>query len=110
MTEQLALIPEAPPAPRPLTDRQQYALAVVERAGIDGIHTDELGAALCERNGKHPAGDRCRWCGKAGREVLLALKDRELVRYRAKLKAWVAIRAADQPLSGMLPDDQPIPF
>lgn len=95
MTEQLALI-DVPAAPA-LTDRQQHALDAITAAGADGIHSDELGALLCERNGKHSAGDRCQWCTKNGLGVLNRLRELGLVRYRSKLKAWTATGTPDPP-------------
>lgn len=102
MTEQLALIETPAPPAKPLTDRQQFALELVERRGVDGIHADEVGAALCERNGRHSADDRCRFDGSSGNEVLKALRGRDLVRYRrgsnGKPGYWQATTAnAQQP-------------
>lgn len=109
--EQLALIETGPR----LTDRQRYALDELERADVDGLQTDELGALLHARNGKHSAEDRCVWCGKDGRGVLEALRAKELVRYRSRLKVWQASscgpdRENGGPVRGMLRDDEELPF
>lgn len=94
MTEQATLFEVEPSLPK-LRDRQQYALDEISAAGAEGIHTDELGALLCQRNGRHPAGDRCTWCSKNGLDVLNRLRELGLVRYQAKLKAWTATGIPD---------------
>jgi hypothetical protein len=111
VTEQLALLEVETPAPN-LTARQAFALHELENAGTDGLTTDELGALLCQRNGKHDAGTRCRFDGKNGRALLLRLRELELARYRAKAKVWTVTSPIDtspRP-SGMLSDDEAIPF
>lgn len=97
MTEQLTInggtVPlRAPGGPKPLTARQQHALDVLTRAGHGGLTSDEVGAALCELRGKHPAGDRCVWCSSNGRGVLVALRKRKLVKQRRDgTGTWVAL-------------------
>lgn len=112
MSDQLALIE---PPPKPLPDRQQYALEEIGRAGHDGLSSDAIGALLHERRGKHHRDDRCRWCAKEGRQVALALDAKELVRYRGRLKVWQlrdlpADARAATPHPAMLANDQPLPF
>lgn len=102
MTEQATLLeapPPTDPAEKELTEKQQFILDQVTAAGPDGLHTDECGALWCERRGKHSAQDRCEWDGKAW-SVLVALRKRGLVKYRGKLKDWIAfdtpVTAADE--------------
>jgi hypothetical protein len=94
---QLTLFDEHPR----LTDRQAYALDLTRAAGPEGLPADELGALLCEIRGRHPAGGRCEWDAQNGLHVLRALREKGLVRYRAKMKAWVA--------TGDLPDPEESP-
>jgi hypothetical protein len=79
--EQLALLEQPPAAPK-LTDRQAFVLELVTQAGADGVHADEVGAALDARRGKHPRDVRCQWCGRNGQQMLESLKKKGLVRYR----------------------------
>lgn len=118
---QLALVdvPAAPrpePKPRPLTDRQETILTAVAHTGHAGLTTDECGAlahGLKEGKWAHGPDDRCLYCSKDGRAILLALHARGLVRYRAgKLKIW---QLADLPAAeddGVLPSGMTdeIPF
>lgn len=113
MSEQLALIETGPK----LTSRQRFALDAVTRAGEEGLTGDELGAALHEWKHVHHSGDRCRWCGKDGRAVMVALNEKGLVRYRARLKVWQAVELPAVPAagsrSGPPPDHAgagPVPF
>lgn len=75
--------------PRPLTDRQASALELLQRAGSDGLRADELGAALCERNGRHAAGDRCEYDKANGLGVLRALRTKGVARARRD-RTWRA--------------------
>lgn len=52
-----------------LTDRQQAALDAITAAGYDGLHTDELGAAVHAWQGKHPADETCAFCPSVGNEL-----------------------------------------
>lgn len=99
MSDQLALVdvpvvekPKPAPKVRPLSDRQEAVLVAVAHAGHDGLSTDECGAiahGLKEGRWAHGPDDRCLYCGRDGRAILLALHARGLVRYRAgKLKVW----------------------
>ena len=98
MSEQLALIAQ-PPAPPKLTPRQQRALELVTQAGADGIHADELGAALHAEYRKHTVEARCMWCGQTGQSILKALKAKGLVRYRRgnaqRAGYWQAVDAQE---------------
>lgn len=94
MSEQLPLI-EMPALPR-LTGRQELALAALEHARDDGLTADEVGAILHASRSVHGTDERCVWCGSSGREVLLALKAKGLVRYRGRLKVWQACAAAQE--------------
>lgn len=111
VTEQLQLVPTGPK----LTERQQFALELVEAAGRNGIHADELGAILHEERGKHPRDSRCQWDGANGKSILDALKKKGLVRYVRSRNGlpgfWRAESAsAAPPARGMLQDTEPIPF
>lgn len=112
MTEQLVLIP--PPAPR-LTDKQQALLDAVTQAGSEGLDAAEGGAVLHalkeESRWAHTRQERCVYCGRDGNQYLRRLRVLGHVRYAGKLKVWVAVGVeAAEPVSGMLRDDQPIPF
>lgn len=78
---QLALV-DVQPEPPKLTDRQQQIFDAVVRAGVDGLLAEEAGAIDCERRGRHTRDERCMWDGANGKELLEALKAKELVRYR----------------------------
>lgn len=114
--QQLALI-DTPTVPK-LTVRQQRVLELVRQAGPDGVHADEIGAALHEeREGRwqHSRDDRCLYCASTGKEVLGALKKKGLVRYRRARSGmpgyWQAVDATDtRPLTGMLAATEPLPF
>lgn len=102
MSEQLALI-ETPPK---LTDRQRFALELVQRAGASGIHAEEVGAAWCAEKGKHPAEARCQWCGSNGQAVLEELKRKDLVRYvrgRNGLPGFWRVVTAAEPRATRVP-------
>lgn len=71
-----------------LTERQRSALEVVGR--LQPVAADEIGAALCERRGKHPADQRCDWDAQSGREVLRALQRKGLVT-RKRDAGWVLV-------------------
>ena len=77
MTHQLALVPPEPPK---LTPRQQAAFDYIR--DHDGVPADELGAHWHELRGKHPVGDRCRWCEGEGKSIVRTRALRELVTYR----------------------------
>jgi hypothetical protein len=109
MTDPLQLFNQ--PATPTLTDRQQHALNTIQTAGQDGIHADELGAALHQLRGTHKAGARCLYCGQEGVQMTRRLRDLGLVRYRAKLKTWVAVETAgDEPIPADHVGDGPVPF
>lgn len=112
MTGQLTLI-EVPAVPS-LTPRQTRALELVRTAGVDGIHADELGAALHAEYRKHGADRRCRFCGKTGQDILGALKRKGLVRYRRGKGGlagfWQATDAPERAPRGMLADSEALPF
>lgn len=108
MSEQLALI-EAPPK---LTDRQQFALELVQRAGTDGVHAEEIGAAWHAHHGKHDADARCMYDGSNGKQVLNELKRKGLVRYRrgnaSRPGFWLAVGARDvRPVPPGMSDEIP---
>lgn len=67
MTEPLF---DLPPEPRPLTDRQRWIYGLIVAAGEEGITSDELGAHMHERWGKHSAGERCEFCSRDGSHAL----------------------------------------
>jgi hypothetical protein len=112
---QLALV-DVPVVPS-LTPRQQRALEVVQAAGVDGIHADELGAALHAEYRKHALEARCMWCGATGQSILKALKAKGLVRYRRgnreRAGFWIHVdapQAAVVASPGMLGPDEALPF
>lgn len=118
MTDQLQLVDVA--AVPKLTVRQARALELLTAAGHDGLHADELGARMHEEKNDrwaHPRDQRCVYCGQTGTELLHALRNKGLATYRRAKNsipgAWIANAApegaAPRP-SGMLADDQELPF
>lgn len=81
------------PQPARLTDRQAFVLELLQRAGADGLLADEVGAALCERKGRHPAGRRCDFDKANGLGVLRALWTKGVARSRRD-GTWLATVAA----------------
>jgi hypothetical protein len=69
---------DAGPPDGNLTDRQRLVLGWVR--SMPGLTADEAGALLHQHAGKHGAGERCEWCTSTGREVLKALRKRDLAR------------------------------
>lgn len=67
--------------PPTLTERQQFVLDEIRRSE-DGLHTDEIGALLHERSGKHPSSARCDWCATDGNRMLRELRKKRLVTRR----------------------------
>lgn len=88
-----------------LTDRQQFVLDALRRHQEDGLSSDEVGALLCERKGRHDAGVRCDWDSSNGHSVLNALRKKGLAR-RRRGGTWVALRA-EEPQAGVPADGGP---
>lgn len=86
MTSQPLHLFALPPATK-LTGRQQTALDAITAAGYDGLHTDEVGAAVHAWQGKHSADERCEWCGSVGQELGSRLRDLEWVQQRRRKAA-----------------------
>lgn len=78
-----------------LTERQQHALERIE-AAEGGLASDELGACMHERRGKHDAGIRCDWCQKEGQAVAGELRKKGLV-VRRRSGFWESLRREAQP-------------
>lgn len=115
MTEQQLALVDVPAVPD-LTPRQQHALELVQAAGANGMHADELGALLHAEYRKHGADERCTWCGSTGNSILKALRKKRLVRYRRGTPArpgyWEAVNvlaAASEP-SGEWDGRGPVPY
>lgn len=113
---QLALVDVSPTLK--LTAQQQLVLAALQRAP-DGLHADECGAlahTIMESRWRHSADDRCQFCGSRGLQILHSLRDKGLVRYRARLKVWQATSLESEPQAegwdghGMLSASEPLPF
>ena len=89
---------ELEPLKPELTDRQQHALQLLQHAGRAGLTVDEVGAAWCERRGKHSADTRCTWCGQNGRDVLKALRRKGKVKQRRDGSGtWYALEGLVEP-------------
>jgi hypothetical protein len=86
VSEQLRLIDPDPPA---LTERQQHVLDRIAAAGEEGLHTEEVGAVLHARNGRHAADELCAYCARDGRSVAEELKKKGRVAMRARPTRWV---------------------
>lgn len=67
-----------------LTERQSVALAAITAAGYDGLHTDELGAAVHGWQGKHAADELCEFCPNVGMELGRRLRELGLVQQRRR--------------------------
>lgn len=95
-----------------LTERQQFALDLIEHAD-GGLASDELGAAMHERRGKHDRGVRCQWCQQEGQGVAGELRRKGLVvhrrsRRRGEPPRWVSLRGSSRHSRGSQTDE--IPF
>lgn len=113
MTDQLALL-EVPAAPK-LTDQQSLVLRRLVEAGADGLEASEAGAlahSVMESRWRHSDQERCAYCGKRGLQILQRLKEIGLARYRGRMRVWQAadLPEAEVEVSGMLRDDEAIPF
>lgn len=76
---------------------------------------DECGAIAHSLKDKrsHSPDTRCDWCGKQGRQILDALVAKGLARRRRGGGQYVYVPAGKAPRprpTGMLADDEPIPF
>jgi hypothetical protein len=99
VSEQPTLFPP-PPATGQLTDRQRFVYDGLLAHSVqgEGLTSDEAGALLHERSGKHDAGVRCDWCGQDGKGVLGALRKKGLAK-RRQSGVWVVLapEGADSP-------------
>jgi hypothetical protein len=102
MTQPMHLF-DLPPATN-LTDRQTVALAAITAAGYDGLHTDEVGAAVHAWQGRHSVDDRCLHCASVGKELGPRLCDlgRAQRRYRKapgrdRVLVWTVAGRLDKP-------------
>jgi hypothetical protein len=93
MTEP-TLFPLAP-IPVTLTERQAFVFAEL-RKHEDGLAADEVGALLCERNGRHDAGTRCDWCSSNGTGVLKALRKKGGLVRRKRGGLWLALERGEE--------------
>lgn len=109
MGQQLEILSAVPVPPETkLTARQRFALETVGR--YQPIPSDELGAHLCARRGKHAADVRCEWCSRAGREVGAALRKKGLVRMRREQGWTLAGYTPPANTDGYRPETAEIPF
>lgn len=102
MTEQLTL--DGKPAVK-LTERQQYALDIITDLGP--VPSDELGAHMHERRGKHTSDLRCRYCGDEGKDIAKELRKKKLVRMR-RGEGWYVVGARPK-VEGYDPSTAPLP-
>lgn len=100
-----------------LTDRQARALELLTAAGHDGLHADELGAIVHEEKGDkwaHSRDIRYVYCGSTGNELLNALRNKGLAKYRRAKNgipgAWIAIKLAEGATPTPRGDAEDIPF
>jgi hypothetical protein len=94
-----------------LTERQQHALEQIEAAD-GGLASDELGAVLHERRGKHDRGVRCDWCATEGRSVGVELRRKGLA-VRRRSGMWQSLRQTghvESPATGYDPATAEIPY
>lgn len=90
MPDQLALVGPATPPDLHLTKRQRFALEFIARRPVS---SEELGAALHEYRGSHPAQRPCRWCQGEGAGMGSRLREDGLVRFARNLKVWYLVEA-----------------
>lgn len=85
---QLDLLTGKPAAPtlKPLTERQQQVLELVETAGRDGVEPALVGAVLHELRGRHTSDMRCPFCSDDGKQALRALQ--KLKRVTRRKSGW----------------------
>ena len=81
---------------RPLTERQQFVLELLQNAGPDGLTPDDVGRQLHGHQGKHSDEELCQWCPVAAREVLRALRNRGKVKSR-RTGSWYALDGVVRP-------------
>ena len=108
MTGQLELLPGVPVEPAiKLTERQRFALEAIGR--LQPISSDELGALLCERRGKHTADERCDWDGSNGRQCAASLRAKGLV-VRKRTVGWTLPEYRPTPAGSSAQNRDGIPF
>jgi hypothetical protein len=86
-----------------LTERQRFALNLIGQLGP--APSDELGAHMHARRGKHGADQRCEWCAREGKGIGAELLAKNLVKQR-RGEGWVlvgAIASARESTSGYDP-------
>lgn len=88
MAEQLELVPAEPK----LTDRQRYALELLEQYEL-GASAVLIGLAWHTRRGKHDGRQPCAFCESDGRGVLTELRRKGLV-VRRRSGLWQSLRIA----------------
>lgn len=92
-----------------LTERQQFALEQIETAD-GGLASDELGALMHQRRGKHSDDFRCTWCHDEGASVAKELRRKKLVVYRRRTYRWESLRGASAPAPNTSAQTDEIPF
>lgn len=90
MSEQPTLFPVPTADYSALTDRQRFVYDLLCAHPLDGLEADEVGAALCERAGRHDRGSRCDWDAVNGRSVLRALRKKGMAK-KPRAKGWVPL-------------------
>lgn len=85
MTDQLTIAGATEDPSVKVTERQRFALELIGELGP--IPSDELGAHMHERRGKHPADQRCEWCGTEGKGIGGELRKKGLVKHRRE-EGW----------------------
>jgi len=96
VSDQLLLV-DVPAVPN-MTARQQAVYDAIERAGYDGLFTEELGALEHARLGRHAPDETCRFCGQSGGAIAKELRAKGLTTQRRKPTRWtVAGKLAGAP-------------
>lgn len=90
MTDQLTIAGQTEDPTVKLTARQRFALDLIGELGP--IPSDELGAHMHERRGKHGLEARCTYCGQEGKGVGGELRKKKLVKQRRE-EGWVLLSA-----------------
>jgi hypothetical protein len=100
VTEQLTLAGTPEPTPT-LTGRQLFALDLIRELGP--IPSDELGAHMHERRGKHSTDIRCSWCAQEGESVGKELRRKQTLGIKHRRgEGWiVALREKSKGRGGL---------
>jgi hypothetical protein len=107
LANQPTLFDTGPAETTALTDRLHVALAVLETAGADGMHADQLGNEIHARRGLHAADIHCPYCRNEGRQAARSLERHGFATFDRRNAAWRPARPGDE--AGYDPATAPFP-